>query len=593
MSRHAQSRPRRTGGGFCNSDYYSIHFFAQFDKPFTANSTGTELTFTPEAGAATVVGMKAGVSYVSQANAKANLEAESAALTFDDARKNADAAWNKRLNSVQVTGGTDDQKKIFYTALYHTFFAPSVFSDVNGEYASFDGNGTVEKVERDRVHYTTFSSWDSYRSLAPLQALLAPREAADMAQSLINDAHQCGGSFPMWAEGSSNSNIMPGDAASIIVAQLHAFGARNFDTAAARKIMLDVATVDGTRCQGIAPMPYLNEYIARGYLAPGEGGHRHDNTPTSNTMEYVNTDFAISRFMAALDKADSQLVAGGSETAANLLKRSNNWTNLYNPEWRTVSSQPYPQLQPRNEDGTWLSYTPSGGSQYREGNAEQYGYMVPYNIRGLMRMLVKDKTANPDSEADAIARLDRFNIYIAGGERAPHMWVGNEPNFATPFLYNWTSQPYKTQALTKRILDKQFKTTPEGLPGNEDEGAMSGWAVWGSLGLYPEIPAVAGLTLTSPLFEKAIIWRGDKRLLTITTDKPASTYIQSAKLDGKAYDSTWLPIDPASENVKLDFTLGDKPSCWGSAPLTNIPPSFGPDGKDTPLLVPAKACDLK
>lgn len=431
---------RTTGGGFCNSSVYKIYFSAQFDQPFTADSSGSVLTFAAKPGEATTIGMKAGVSYVNVANAKDNLTKESASLTFDDARKQADSLWNERLNSIQVTGGTDDQKKIFYTALYHSFFAPSVFSDVNGEYPSFDGKGTVEKVEKDRVHYTTFSSWDSYRSLAPLQALLAPREAGDMVQSLINDAKQCGGVFPMWVEGTSNSDIMPGDGASIIVAQNHAFGVQNFDTAAARKIMLDMATGTKTTCQGVTTLPFIKEYIKRGYLGPGEGKHKYENTPTSNTMEYASTDFAISRFIAALDKQNSQLVAGGSDDAAKMLKRSGNWANLFNPDWRKVKGQPYPQLQPRNADGTWPEYTPTDSkTNYREGNAEQYTYMVPHNIRGLLRMLVKDKTTNPDLETDAIERLDMFTKYIGGGEKTPHLWVGNEPGFATPFFYNWTS----------------------------------------------------------------------------------------------------------------------------------------------------------
>ncbi|WP_288194920.1 GH92 family glycosyl hydrolase [uncultured Phyllobacterium sp.] len=584
---------KTSGGGFCGSPSYNIYFFAQFDQAFTADKSSSILTFTAKTGEATTIVMKAGVSYVSVANAKGNLGAESAGLSFDEARKHADSDWNKRLNSIQVTGGTDDQKKIFYTALYRSFFAPSVFSDVNGEYVSFDGKVTVEKVERDRVHYTTFSSWDSYRSLAPMQALLTPNEAADMAQSLINDAKQCGGVFPMWVEGTSNSNIMPGDGASIIVAQTHAFGAQNLDTAAARKIMLDMAKGVKTTCRGVTTLPHVTEYDKRGYLGPDEGQHKYENTPTSNTLEYASTDFAISRFIASLDKQTSQLVAGGgSDDATKLLARSNNWTNLFNPEWRKVNGQPYPQLQPRNADGTWSKYTPvDSKTNYREGNAEQYTYMAPHNIRGILHMLVKDKTTNPDLETDAIERLDTFTKYVNAATNSPYLWVGNEPGFATPFFYNWTSQPYKSQALVRRILGKNYTNFPSGLPGNDDEGATSGWYVWGALGLYPEILAVPGLTLTSPIFEKAVVWRGDRKLITITADKPASTYIQSVKVDGKSYDSTWLPIDPfAKQPVTLDFALGDKPSCWGSKPTTNIPPSFGPDGKDVPVLTPAAAC---
>ncbi|EJM99970.1 GH92 family glycosyl hydrolase [Phyllobacterium sp. YR531] len=588
-----------SGGGFCGSHSYTIYFHAKFDQPFTANSSGSVLTFTPQAGAKTVIGMKAGVSYVSKANAKENLEAESASLTFDQVRKNADDVWNKRLNSIQVTGGSTDDKTKFYTALYHTFFAPSVYNDVNGQYQSFDGKGTIEKVEVGRTHYTTFSSWDSYRSLAPLQALLAPKEASDMAQSLVNDAKQCGGVFPMWVDGNSNSNVMPGDGASIIVAQNYAFGATGFDTAAARQIMLDMALGKKTHCRGVEPLPYVKNYIKHGYLAIGEGPMAYgENTPASNTLEYASTDFAISRFLTALDKKNSQIVAGAiTDDAANLLKRSGNWSNHFNPEWQKVTGQPYPQLQPRNADGTWPAYVaalyPNGKKAYREGNAEQYTYMIPHDIRGLFRMLVKDKTSAPDSEADALARLDTFTTHLAGGEKKPYLWVGNEPSFATPFMYNWTSQPYKTQALVRRVLNELFGNNAQGLPGNEDEGALSGWYVWAALGLYPEILAEPGLTLTSPLFSKATIWQDDKLLVKLTASGTPAQYVQNVQLDGKVHDSTWLPIDLAKGPVRLNFELGNKPSCWASSPaLKDVPPSFAPDGSQTPLLLPDAKCAL-
>jgi predicted alpha-1,2-mannosidase len=581
------------GGGFCGSDSYWIYFHAQFDQPFTVS--GSVLTFTPQAGAKTVIGMKAGVSYVSTANAKENLDAESASLTFDEIRKNADELWNRRLNSIQITGGSLDDRTKFYTALYHSFFAPSIYSDVNGQYVSFDGKGTIEKVEAGRTHYTTFSSWDSYRSLAPLQSLLAPKEAGDMAQSLINDAKQCGGVFPMWVEGNSNSNVMPGDGASIIVAQNYAFGATGFDAASAKQIMLDMATGNKTSCRGVTPLPYVKNYISRGYLAIDEGPMAYDeNTPASNTLEYASTDFAISRFLAAMNRKDAQIVVGeGADEVANLLKRSGNWRNLFNPEWDKVKDQPYPQLQPRNADGTWPEYTEfhylsNGKAAYREGNAEQYTYMVPHDIRGLFRMLVKNRTTSPASEKDAIARLDSFTTYLVGGEPTPYLWIGNEPSFATPFMYNWTSQPYKTQALVRRITSELFHNNAQGLPGNEDEGALSGWYVWSALGFYPQILAEPGLTLFSPLFPEAIVWQGNRKLFSVSAPDAPARYVRKLEINGKPYNSTWLPINPA-KTVKLDFILGDKPSCWASAPDV-LPPSFAPDGSQTPILTSAGKC---
>jgi predicted alpha-1,2-mannosidase len=583
-----------TDANFCGSASRSpvVYFYARIDQPFANSQSGAEavLTFTTAAGAPTVVGVSVGVSFVSVENAKDNLEKESGSLGFDEIKKQADEDWNKRLNAIQATGGNADDTKKFYTALYHALQTPSTYSDFNGEYLSFDNASKIEKVEKGRVHYSSFSSWDTYRSLIPLQALLYPQEVSDMMQSLINDANQCGGVFPMWVNGNSTSSIMPGDGVSIMVAQAHAFGAIGFDTAAASTIMRDTAFGRKTDCAGKTTLRGLKDYMSKGYIPydSGEDGH------TSSNMEYTSTDFAISRFVAALGTAGSQLIAGGAtDEGVKLRTRSGNWKNLFNPDWKNVTGQKYPQIQPRKSDGTWpegyvgnnRGYNGRYTEQYREGNAEQYTWMAPHDIRGLINAVGGEKAA--------LARLDTFTTHVNAYEALPgYLWIGNEPNLASPFLYNWTSQPYKTQAVVRRITSKTFHTAPDGIPGNDDLGAISGWLAWASMGLYPEILADPGLTLTTPVFPKIIVWQSDKKLITITADKPASTYIQSVQFNGKAYDSTWLPIDLSKANARLDFSLGDKPSCWGSAPAANIPPSFGPDGKDTLLSEAAEACAL-
>ncbi|RCW79591.1 GH92 family glycosyl hydrolase [Phyllobacterium bourgognense] len=602
-------------GGFCGSGgRFNVYFHAVFDQAFTPSTTSgnfTTLTFTAVAGAPTVVRSKVGLSYVNAANAKENLEKESGNATFEQVREQASADWNKRLNAIQISGGSADDTRKFYTALYHSLQTPSTFSDVNGEYIRFGATKT-EKVEKDRVHYSSFSSWDTYRSLIPLQSLLYPHELSDMMQTLVNDAKQCGGTFPMWVHGNSSSPIMPGDGVSIIVAQAHAYGARNFDTAAASKTMRDTAFGRTTQCGGKTTLRGLGDYMKLGYIPYNS----NEQGATSTNMEYTSTDFAISRFVTALGTKDDQVIVGGSgDEAATLRKRSGNWQNLFNPDWKNVvwnkddkwesgspvveawtkanGKQPHPQIQPRRSDGSWPSVYAADNKgdnrrnyteQYREGNAEQYTWMAPHDIRGLINAVGGEKAA--------LARLDTFTTYVNAYEDLPgYMWIGNEPNFASPFLYNWTSQPYKSQAVVQRIRTNQFTTKVDGIPGNDDLGAESGWLVWSMLGLYPEIPAVAGLTLVSPTFEKAVIWQGENRLMTIKAQNPGKTYVQNLKVDGKAHDSTWLPIDPSGGNVKLDFTLGDKPSCWGSKPAANIPPSFGPDGNDTALIGPAEICD--
>ncbi|MRG54295.1 glycoside hydrolase family 92 protein [Phyllobacterium sp. SYP-B3895] len=587
-----------TGGAFCGSgSSYKIYFYATLDQAFTAAQSGNSITLTfaaPPPSAPVKALMKVGISYVSVANAKANLEAEGGPLTFEQAREQADAAWNKRLNAIQVTGGTRDEKTKFYSAMYHAFLAPSVFSDVNGEYISFNDAGTTKKAPEGHVQYTTFSSWDTYRSLAPLQALLAPDEVGDMMQSLVFDAEDCGGTFPMWAEGNTSSNIMPGDGASIIVAQSNAFGASGFDRQKARKIMLDTAFGRATECRTTTNLPGLKGYMERGYLAGGDG----EGQPTSTNMEYASSDFAVSRYASGVAATDPQIVAGAeADEPKTLLSRSGNWANLFNPNWRNVVGQPYPQLQPRNKDGTWRSYLPvsSWDNDYREGNAEQYTFMVPHDIRGMLAKLVIDTDKDKGTEKDGIARLDEFTKNLNGGwsYQPARLWIGNEPGFLTPWLYNWTSQPYKTQALVRRIVDEQFAVSPSGLPGNDDEGAMSGVYIWGALGLYPEIPAVSGFALHSPLFSEARIKLGNGKVLTIAADKTPLKYIQKLTVNGAAHDSPWIDLDKLSSGARLEFTLSDKPSCWGSnPPAALLPPSFAPDGTQTPRLKPEKECAL-
>ncbi|WP_051614641.1 GH92 family glycosyl hydrolase [Phyllobacterium sp. UNC302MFCol5.2] len=585
-------------GNFCSSGQtYQVYFYATFDRPFTAEKSGSTavLAFTsPSPTEATKVTMKIGLSYVSEANAKKNLEAEIGASTFEQLRAKTDADWNKRLNTVQVTGGSREDKVKFYTAMYHSFIAPSVFSDVNGEYVSFNDAASTKQSPEGHVQYTTFSTWDTYRSLMPLQSLLAPEEAADMMQSLVHDAEDCGGTFPMWAEGNTNSNIMPGDSTSILVAQAGAYGVAGFDRQKARKIMLDTAFGRATKCRNKTNLPGLAGYIELGYLTKGGGEHQ----ATSTNMEYASTDFAVSRFATAVPAADPQIVAGAAaDEPKTLLKRSGNWANLFNPNWRDVAGQPYPQLQPRNKDGTWGPYLPvsTWDNDYREGNAEQYTFMVPHDIRGLLAKLVIDTDKAKGTDKDGLARLDEFTKNLNSGWKyqPSRLWMGNQPGFLVPWLYNWTSQPYKTQALVRRVLDELFAASPSGLPGSDDEGAMSSLYIWGALGLYPEIPAVPGFAINSPIFPEARIKLGSGKIVTIAADKTPLKYIQKLTVNGAAHDSPWIDFDKLSSGARLEFTLSDKPSCWGSnPPAALLPPSFAPDGTQTPRLKPEKECAL-
>lgn len=534
------------GGNFCNNEQpYTIYFYAQLDQPFTPTFSHDHalLTFASTPGVPLTVNMKVGISYVSIENAKNNLQRESGTRTFDQIAEQANAIWEHDLHIIEVTGGSAGNLRKFYTALYHALLAPSVFSDANGDYP--DMSGKVVNVGAGHVHYTTFSSWDTYRSLMPLIAWIKPAAASDMMQSLVDDASSCGGAFPKWVEGNTNSDVMPGDNVPIIVAQSYAYGATGFDTKKALSIMLDTASGAVTACRHVIALPGLAFYKQLGYL-PADANIRidssHNGGTASTTLEYATTDYAISRFAQAL---------GDATNAAAMLKRSENWKNVIRPAFASGGSMTPPRLSDRNSNGSWVAN--SFGEV--EGNVEQYTWMVPFDIPGLIDTLGGDTAVLP--------RLDTFNAYLNAGAKSPHLWIGNEPSLATPWLYNWTSRPDKTQALVRRIIDEQFTTAASGLPGNDDEGAISGWFVWASLGLYPEVPAVPGFTLSSPLFSHAVIRLGNGKTLTIDARQAGSTYVQDAALNGAALTSTWLDFDKVKDGGALTFDLGDAPSRWG------------------------------
>jgi predicted alpha-1,2-mannosidase len=532
------------GGGFCgNSTPVPVYFYATFDQPFksAAISQGVAtLGFAPGA----TVRMKIGISYVSVANAKANLDAENRSWDFDGVRALADATWNARLNAIRVSSSDTDAKKVFYTALYHAMWAPSVFSDVNGQYIGFDKQ--VHKVANgQRAQYTAFSGWDIYRSLIQLKAVLFPGETSDMVQSLVNDADQCG-AIPHWVNDNVEDGVMPGDAGSLIVSSAYAFGARNFDTRGALAHMIRMANIPGTACNGVTTNGGRASYLQTGYITSGEWGQ------ASSTLEYSSSDFAISRFAGEL---------GDNATYRMMLSRSAYWQNVLN------TSLTPPLIAGRQADGSWIAETWGSTDNYVEGNAEQYTWMVPYNPAGLFGQL--------GGNTAAVQRLDTFFTVLNAGMSAPNFYMGNEPTFEVPWMYNWTGSPSGTQRVVQQIMQTAFSTKPDGLPGNDDLGAVSGWYVWAALGLYPQIPGVAGFAIGSPQFEAIDVALGNGRTLQIRAPgAPSSSYVQSLAIDGRSYESPWVTLDALQHGASLRFAMSGAPSQRGTDPR-QMPPSFG------------------
>jgi predicted alpha-1,2-mannosidase len=577
-------------GGFCGaSNHYRIYFHATFDHDFTTsgivadgkvdtarkhatgrttgvakqplkaaktaasqNATGTrkarqpKVTASADSGAEALVSFdtsdgrpvtaKVGISFVSAANAQAN-EASEQTGDFDTMAAQARSTWNDMLGRISVTGGTDSQKQVLYTGLYHSLIHPSVFSDVNGQYMGFDN--TVHTVAAGHAQYADFSGWDVYRSQVQLVALLAPKEAADIAQSAVNQAAQAGYA-DRWTLANGGTGVMNGDPLPSIEASIYAFGATDFDAQAALKQAVAGASNDSER-------PGHGDYDSIGYVPSGAANVWGS---TATTLEYAGDDFAVSQLAARL---------GDTDTHDSFLHRAQNWRNLFNVDSKYI--------QPRNSDHTWPSFSPTQEDEYVEGDAAQYTWAVPWNYRGLFDAMGGDDSVR--------SRLDDFFTELNAGPDSPYAYLGNEPTLETPWAYDYAGAPSRTQDTVRQALTSVFKPAPDGEVGNDDLGEMASWSVWATLGLYPEAPGRAELAVASPLFPTTVITRGNGTVLTLNAPDASADnrYVQSLSVNGTASSKPWLPESFATQGGTLDFGLSSTASDWGSDPA-DAPPSF-------------------
>jgi predicted alpha-1,2-mannosidase len=564
-----------TANGLCGMGSYTVYFDIQFSQPFTAHGTwqgktvtagsasasgrgsGAYLTF--DTSSSTTVRAKVGMSYVGVDGARKNMASEIHGWNPAPVQQQTRAAWRKALSTVQVGGGSTANLTTFYTALYHSLQFPSVFNDVDGRYIGFDDK--VRHVPAGQRQYATFSDWDTYRALAPLQTMLFPKEAGDMANSLIRDAQQQGDWMPRWPLANvSTTGTMNGDNAVPLIANTVAFGGRNVDIASALPIMLKGANHSEKLGWGWQERQCVEEYVQLGY-APNDACSQgsHGRQGVSETLEWSIDDFAISQLAGAV---------GSKQTAAQYQARSQNWQNTFNP---TTG-----YLQPRDERGAFPNgpafVTPPAGAfgqdGYDEGNAAGYGWEVPQNMAGLI--------ASMGGKDVAIPRLDTFFSQDNAGPNAPYMWAGNEVDLSVPYVYDYLGQPWKTQAQVRKQEQELYPPTPDGLPGNDDLGAMSSWYVWSALGMFPVTPGRADLALGSPLFTHAVVHLGNGHAIDINAPGAGDNtpYVTGVKLNGHSFTSTGLPESVATRGGHLDFRLSSSPDThWATGPR-DAPPSY-------------------
>jgi predicted alpha-1,2-mannosidase len=545
-------------GGFCNSPTrYTLYFAAQFDQRFKRSSMWNDDVVEAHAkeenarhagawldfGDRRDVVMKVGISFVSVANARANSEGEIRAWDFEAVHRNAQHVWTDHLNQIAVRGGTEQQRIIFYTGLYHMLLSPNLFSDGSGDYIGFDNKVHQTQFRGNCAglcvagQYANFSDWDIYRNVIQLDALLDAGRASEMAQSLVNDASQSGW-LPRWPVANDVTYVMGGDSPAVLLADAFAFGANHFDLAGALGAMLKGANQPGIGPHGGSERPFLEEELKLGYVPVDR-----DSIDASRTLEYASDDFAIAQMAQALhDDGDYD----------GLMTRAGNWQNLFDPETRWI--------RPRNADGSWLEGFDAdrslpkipnaaawvGPVGFEEGNSWQYSFMVPFDYARLVGAM--------GGSAAVVPRLDRFfSKLICWGE--PCFNMANEPDFVTPYAYAYTDAPWKTDEVITRIEQQTFSTKPDGIPGNDDLGATSGVYVWNALGMYPGVPGVGGMFLGTPMFPEATLHFGDRTL--VVTREGSGVYVRSILLNGQRYDSLWLPVEKIAHGATttLHFVL--------------------------------------
>ncbi len=501
-------------------------------------------------GTTSTVKAKVGISYVSNANASANLAREIPGWNVNAVRAAAHTAWNQALSKIQVAGGTPSQQTVFYTGLYHSLLHPNVVSDDNGQYTGFDGQ--LHTTPTNHPIYGNYSGWDIYRSQSQLEAMLFPQQMSDTVTSMLADYNQTG-VLPKWSEDNGESYVMVGDPSDPIIADAYAFGARKFDTTQALTDMQTEASVPGTI------RPGLSNYLGQGYL-PIDGTYGCCNFygPVSTQEEYNAADSSISEFASAL---------GNTSLADTFATRANNWQNVYNPGTGF--------LQPKLTDGSFQSgFDPTSSTGFVEADAYVYAAELPFDVSGL---------------ASAEGGATKWGNFLDGltssvtAMGATQAQLGNEPSFDIPWEYDYVGEPYKAQHVVRQVQDSLYTNAPNGLAGNDDLGAMSSWLVWSAIGAYPETPGSATVALGSPEFTNIAIHLGNGKTITETAPQAADNapYVQSMTVNGSAWSNAYLPASLFTKGGSVNWTLGTTASTTWASTTKAAPPS------DTSGLLPA------
>ncbi len=544
----------RTFGSFASRfGGVQVYFVAKFDHSFSdygiwdgqsldkkglskkSDSLKIYLGFTQES-----INANVGISHISIENARLNLETEVGHGNFTEILQMAKDKWESKLALIKIEGGSLEDKKVFYSALYRSFQMPTIFNDVNGEYMGFD-----KKTHQatDFNYYTDLSLWDTFRTAHPLFNLIAKEEQRDMLVSLV-EMSKHGGSLPRWPSGYGYSNSMLGSPVDMVITESYLKGIRNFDVNLAYTKMRRVALESIPKDSSAAGREEIDGYLTYGYC-PTEFG----DEAVSKTLEYAWADHSISLLAKELHRPEDQALFEG---------HSKFYKNVWNPDTQ--------YFQPRHKDGrfvekfkplqlTYTDWDDEYTKDYTEGSALQWRWAVPYDTDGLVS-LFKDKDYFVNELNNFFAKADPK---MAAWTPGSYYWHGNEPDIHAAYLFNAVERPDLTQKWVRWILDNKYDNSYVGIDGNDDAGTLSAWYVFSSLGFYP-IAGTDIYQLGAPLFKNAVLQMGEHQL-NISTENydPNNIYVKKILLNSKPLDRTWIKHEEIANGGQLTFIMAKEP----------------------------------
>lgn len=479
--------------------------------------------------------VKVALSATGTEGALGNLKAEAMGYSFEQLRSQATDSWNQQLASAEVKG-TPDQQAMFYTSLYHTLINPSVYMDVDGKYRGLDQNIHQAKGFKN---YTVFSLWDTYRAEHPLLMLLKPRQARDMALSMIRHQQQSvHGLLPIWSHMANDNWCMSGYHATSVLADAITKGA-SLDKQEALKAMVTTSNV-----------PYLEgvaDYILLGYVPLETSG-----TAASTTLEYAYDDWTI--YQTALQTGDK-------ETAGKYRKRALNYRNIYDEKLGFA--------RPRYKDGRFkpdFDVLQTHGEGFIEGNSWNFSFHVPHDVMGMMKLMGGEKEFR--RKLDELFKMHLPEEYYANNEDITEECLiggyvhGNEPSHHIPYLYAWTSEPWKTQYWVREVMNKMYKNHIRGLGGNDDCGQMSAWYIFTSMGFYPVCPGTNQYVLGAPYlpYVKLNLHNGKTFEIKALEVSDKKRYVKAVKLNGKLYSKMYITHEELLAGGTLEFEMSATPN---------------------------------